>query len=79
MAPSAPPMEYRFFGRMATPAGEHVILLTRGEAVAAIEVGTRFDNGYIVEAIHDDRVRTVYAPTGIAVDIPVPPPPESTR
>jgi hypothetical protein len=74
--PSAPPLDYRYLGRMVDPAGKHYVYLGRtGDAAAsaiAVSVGTRLDEGYVVEAISTDSIRLVYPPldTHIAIDIP---------
>lgn len=69
----APPLTYRFFGRMSTPDGQTLVLLARGEQVFQIAVGTVLDDGYRVDAIQDDRVQLSFQPLGVVVELPIPP------
>lgn len=64
-APPPPPaQDYRFLGRVTGPDGTQQILLSRGDSVVPISVGTALDNGYVVESIHDDSVVLVHPASG---------------
>lgn len=76
-APTAPALTWRYLGAMITPAGERVVMLARGDTSTTVEVGTRLDEGYVVESIGSDAVRLVYPPLGTSVDILIPPAPPS--
>lgn len=52
-------------------------MLARGDTSTTVEVGTRLDEGYVVESIGSDAVRLVYPPLGTSVDILIPPAPPS--
>ena len=72
----APPMNYRFFGRMLTPEGTQIVYLVKG-AGAPIEVSVdqRLDDGYVVESITDQAVQLVYPPLGQRTTLGIAPPP----
>lgn len=76
-APSAPPANYRFLGRMVTPSGETLVYLASGVQVIAVRVGERLDSGYVVESVNSDNVLLVYPPLGAKVAIPLPAGPAS--
>jgi hypothetical protein len=76
-APVAPALNYRYFGRMQSPAGDVQTLLQREGAPAPITVqeGTRLEEGYVVQKVDEQAIRLTYPPLGTVVDIPIPPPP----
>jgi hypothetical protein len=78
-APTAPPITWRYLGAMVTPAEERLVMLARGDTSITVQVGTRLDEGYVVESISTDAVRLAYPPLGTSVDIPIPPAPAATR
>ena len=61
--PIAPPLPYRYVGKVRNDADEHVVL-ARGERVFPIRVGETIDGQYRVEFIGTDRVDLVYLPLG---------------
>lgn len=71
--PMAPPLRYRFFGRMTTPDGQSLVLLARGELVVQIAVGTLLEDGFRVDALQDDRIQLSFPPLGVVVELPIPP------
>ena len=60
-APSAPPLPYRFAGRLVRD-GTLQIFLARGDVAIPIKQGQILDGAYRVEAIGEDRVTLVYLP-----------------
>lgn len=76
-APTAPAVTWRYLGSMITPAGERVVMLARGDTSTTVQVGTRLDEGYVVQSIGSDAVRLVYPPLGTSVEILIPPAPPS--
>jgi len=72
-APASPPLAWRYLGRMVTPGGATVVLLSRADGAAvSIQQGSKLDDGYEVLAILPDAVRLVFPPTGVEVDVPIP-------
>ena len=75
LPPAAPPFNYRYLGRMVDPSGKPFVYLgrTNGDdsAVIAVGVGSRLDEGYVVETIRNDGIRLVYPPldTHVVIDI----------
>jgi len=70
--PSAPSLNYRYLGQMVDPAGQRLVYLAGPQKDVAVSVGTRLDEGYVVEAIAEDGVRLHYAPLDARVVIPLP-------
>jgi hypothetical protein len=70
---TAPPMDYRFLGRMLTPEGRPIVLLARGDTTIEIQPGQQLDDGYRVETVGEQAIRLAYPPLGTAVDVPIPP------
>ena len=62
-APVAPPLPYRFAGKVRRGSEEEV-LLSRGELVFPIKAGDTLDGMYKVESISSDRIELAYLPLG---------------
>jgi hypothetical protein len=77
--PSAPPLEYQYFGRMTLPDGKQLTMLAKGGLPLTVEAGTLLDNGYVVSAVETALVRFSYPPTGTVIELAVPPPPSAPR
>ena len=75
-APMAPPLAYRYLGRMIDPSGAQLVYLARAEAAVAVAVGARLEEGYVVEEIGPAGIRLHYPPLDAHAVIPVPPEPE---
>lgn len=71
-APVAPPLNYRYLGKMTDPSGRKWVYLATPDKELAVSLGTRLDEGYVVEAIRPDGVHLAYPPLGIKALIPVP-------
>src|SRR5688500_16948820 len=62
--PSAPPMPYRFAGKVVHD-GVAKVVLAKDDRVLTVEPGDRLDGGYRVDAIGADEVALVYEALGI--------------
>jgi hypothetical protein len=62
-APVAPPMPYRFAGRVMR-GGQQELLLSKGDLVFPIRLGDTLDGAYRVESIEADRIELTYLPLG---------------
>lgn len=70
--PARPPANYRYLGQLTTPEGNTLVYLARAERDIAVEVGTRLDDGYVVEAITSGAVQLHFAAIDARVTIPIP-------
>jgi hypothetical protein len=68
--PVAPPVPYRFAGKVRKGSEEEV-LLSKGDLVFAIKVGDTLDGMYRVESIGADRIELLYLPLGTTERITV--------
>lgn len=75
-APEPPPLAYRYLGRMTDPSGTQRVYLAKADTAVAVTVGSRLDEGYVVEAIEPAEIRLHYPPLGARAAIPVPPEPD---
>jgi hypothetical protein len=69
-APVAPPMPYRFAGRLLRD-GQEEIFLSRGDSVISVRQGETIDGGYRVEAIGEEHITLIYLPLRKKETIPV--------
>jgi hypothetical protein len=71
-----PPLQWRLMGTMVTPAGQRLVMLTRGDEPQTViaEAGVHLDGGYEVAAVTAEAVRLLYRPLQTEVVIPIPPP-----
>lgn len=76
-APSTPPVGYRYLGQMVGPAGQRLIYLARGDQSIPVQVGTRLDDGFVVEAMDAAGIKLHYPPSGSHALIPMPAPPDN--
>jgi hypothetical protein len=63
VAPVAPPMPYRYAGKVVKDS-EAEILIAKGDVVLPVKVGDTIDGQYKVEAISGERIDLVYLPLG---------------
>jgi Cohesin domain len=61
--PVAPPVPYRFAGKIITGSEEEVFV-SKGDAVVPVKVGDTLDGMYKVESISAERIEIVYLPLG---------------
>lgn len=71
--PVAPPVTWRFLGRMSAPDGKSIVMIAREDVSVAVDVGAQLDDGYIVKILDSDKIRLTHPPTGTLADIPIPP------
>ena len=71
--PPPPTLNYRYLGQMTDPSGQQYVYLAKPDKDVPVTVGTRLDEGYVVEAITADAVRVVYPPLDSRAVIPIPP------
>jgi Cohesin domain len=62
-APVAPPVPYRFAGKVLK-GSEEEILLSKGDVVFPVNAGDTLDGMYKVESISGERIELVYLPLG---------------
>lgn len=75
--PNTPAVAYRYLGQMIGPAGQRLIYLARGEQSIAVQVGTRLDDGFVVEAMDAAGIKLHYPPSNSRALIPMPAPPDN--
>lgn len=69
-APTAPPMPYRYAGKVVQ-GGRLSVLLSKGDTVFPIKAGDILDGAYRVEAIGESQITLVYLPLKQKETIPV--------
>src|SRR5712691_3641269 len=81
-APTAPPMPYRYAGKLVQ-GGRQSVLLAKGDMVFPINEGETLDGAYRVESIGETQVTLMYLPLAreerIAVDSSLPVAAPATR
>ncbi|HET9644604.1 MAG TPA: hypothetical protein VFP68_14915 [Burkholderiaceae bacterium] len=65
-------MTYRYLGQMTDPSGHRRVYLSAGSGDVLVSVGTRLDEGYVIEAITAEAIGLNYPPLGARVSIPIP-------
>ena len=70
--PAAPPLTYRYVGQMLDPSGKQLVYLGKADKDFPVIVGTRLDEGYVVEAITADGIRLHYPPLDARAVINIP-------
>ena len=68
----APLLSYRYLGQMTDPSGLRQVYLAKTDTAILVAVGTRLEEGYVVESITQDGVRLHYPPLDAHAVIPVP-------
>ena len=73
--PPPPVSNYRFWGRMAVGGGQRLTYVARGDSgnPVAIDIGTRLEDGWSVEAIGDNTIVLVHAATQQRSTLSIPP------
>ena len=61
--PTAPPMPYRFVGRMLQD-GQVFVFLAKGDSVVTVKQGDTLDGVYRVESVTETQVALTYTPLG---------------
>ena len=70
--PQAPPMNWRALGSMVTPAGERLIWLSKGNDELTVKLGTRLDDGFVVQGMDQDAVTLLYPALGTTYRVALP-------
>ncbi len=70
--PPPPTLNYRYAGQMTTPEGQRLVYLSKGTDITPVEVGTRLEEGYVVEAISSEAVALRYPPRDAKAVVPIP-------
>lgn len=70
--PVAPPLPYRYFGRMTAPDGTAPVFLAKDNQIVPIKVGDTLDGTYKVESVTDGQIVLVFLPIGEKVLINLP-------
>lgn len=70
VAPSAPPMPYKFIGKM-DDATSLKAFLNRGDRVYVVSVGEVLDNTYRVESIKSGQMILIYMPLNVSQTLSV--------
>lgn len=68
--PSAPPMPYRYAGKLVRN-GLLQVFLSKGDTAIPITAGEVIDGVYRIEAIGEDRITIIYLPLGLKENIPM--------
>jgi hypothetical protein len=76
-----PALQWRLMGTMATPAGQRLVMLMRGDESQTViaEAGVHLDGGYEITSVTADAVRLFYPPTQTELVIPIPSPQAAER
>lgn len=77
-APPPPPLTYQFIGRMTTPAGQTLVMLSSGSEVIVASEGQALDNGYRIERVTAEAVQVIHAELGLRHSIPLPVPQDTS-
>lgn len=72
-APSAPPLPFRYLGRMVD-GGKVVVFLLKNQDTLHAAPGDTLENAYKVESVTDSAVHFVYLPLGTKQALSVPAP-----
>ncbi|MCW5597483.1 MAG: hypothetical protein KIT42_16510 [Rhodocyclaceae bacterium] len=64
-APQAPPLPFRFLGRVSDPERGDAFMLTAGDRVLSVKAGDVLDGQYLVEAYRDGQLHFLYQPLNI--------------
>jgi hypothetical protein len=69
--PSAPPLPFKYLGRMAD-GDRLVVFLERNQAALSARVGDRLENDYQLESVAESAVHFVYLPLGTKQILSIP-------
>lgn len=72
-APTPPTLNYRYLGQMTDPSGKKLHYLVKADKDVPIAVGTRLDEGYVVEAITAAAIHLHHPQLDVRAEIHVPP------
>jgi hypothetical protein len=69
--PQAPPLPFRFMGRIAEPGETPEFLLLEGDRVLRVKAGERVGRGYRLEKFEDGKLYFRYQPMNVVQTLPV--------
>lgn len=72
-APAAPPLPFRFVGRVYEGATMR-LFLSRGDKLYSVRQGDALDGGYRIESVSDTSITFLYRPTGTRQTMRIDPP-----
>jgi hypothetical protein len=75
-APTAPPLDLRYAGRMTGPDGTLMVFVTYAESPITLSIGQSLPNGYRVDRISDRLVELSYPALGTTARLDLPEPPK---
>ncbi|MCE9569961.1 MAG: hypothetical protein K8R10_08160 [Rhodocyclales bacterium] len=65
LPPQAPPLPFRFFGRIVDSGEPASFILMRGSETIAVRVGDRIEPAYLVDKFDGTHLHLVYLPLNI--------------
>lgn len=63
--PQAPPLPFKFFGRIQDPGQAPSFILSRGAEMITVRVGDRIEPAYLVDKFDGKQLHLVYVPMNI--------------
>jgi len=63
--PRAPPLPFKFFGRIVDASQAPSFILTRGDEMITVRVGDRIEPAYLVDKFDGSQLHLVYLPLNI--------------
>lgn len=64
-SPRAPPLPFKFFGRIVDASQAPSFILTRGDEMITVRVGDRIEPAYLVDKFDGSQLHLVYLPLNI--------------
>ncbi|MFH1870217.1 MAG: hypothetical protein ABIK82_03310 [Pseudomonadota bacterium] len=64
-SPQAPPLPFKFFGRIQDPGQAPSFILSRGAEMITVRVGDRIEPAYLVDKFDGTQLHLVYVPMNI--------------
>lgn len=72
VAPPPPQMGYTFIGRMRSPEGQVLVLLSNGADMVVATPGAALDNGHVVESLAENAVLIGHRNLPLRLSLPIP-------
>jgi hypothetical protein len=69
--PEAPPLPFRFLGKIVAPGAATAFLLARGDRVVSVGVGETLDGTYLVEKQESGQLYFLYKPLKVRQSISI--------
>lgn len=71
LPPQAPPLPFRFLGRIVEPGKGAAFLLTQGDRILSVRVGNSIDGTYQVDKYEGGQLYFLYRPMKIRQSLPI--------